>query len=272
MARCKSDDPKWISFFQVFPCSWGSLLLKNPSKERHDVVQWYVLLNSCSFLKFFTIFRVNYHIPAYVDFFIYIAEYLNQQSATYRNCQKKPPKQQQKTHSLQVPFLTGPLWKAKEPLNTQVQKPYSFEAKMTHHHTLSVSSQSQKAQGSFAALRHDGTVVSWGIPRSGGDSSEVQDQYLVLQQQLGPTVSLPVFTFPETNSSPLKLVWDPKGNVIFKSLIFMGELLVSGRVPRKSDQFQKDSKDCFVFCFHSSCMFRCCMIAVGNIGPEWRMF
>lgn len=130
----------------------------------------------------------------------------------------------------------------------------------------------QKAQGSFAALRHDGTVVSWGIPRSGGDSSEVQDQYLVLQQQLGPTVSLPVFTFPETNSSPLKIVWDPKGNVIFKSLIFMGEFLVSGRVPRKSEQFQKDSKDCFVFCLHSSCMFRCCMIAVGNIGPEWMFF
>ena len=113
----------------------------------------------------------------------------------------------------------------------------------------------QKARGSFAALRHDGTVVSWGIPRSGGDSSEVQDQYLVLQQQLGPTVSLPVFTFPGTNSSPLKIVWDPKGNVIFKSLIFMGELLVSGRVPHKSDQFQKDSKDCFVLCLHSSFIY-----------------
>ncbi len=92
--------------------------------------------------------------------------------------------------------------------------------------------------GSFAALRHDGTVVSWGIPRSGGDSSEVQDQCLVLQH-LGPPevepVSLPGFTLPETNSSsPLKIGRAPKGNFIFKSLIFfLGEL----RVPLKSDQF-----------------------------------
>ena len=29
--------------------------------------------------------------------------------------------------------------------------------------------------GSFAALKHDGTVVTWGIPHSGGDCSSVQD-------------------------------------------------------------------------------------------------
>lgn len=33
-------------------------------------------------------------------------------------------------------------------------------------------------QGSFAAIRLDGSVVTWGIPRSGGDSTDVQDQLL----------------------------------------------------------------------------------------------
>ena len=36
-------------------------------------------------------------------------------------------------------------------------------------------------QGSFAALRLDGSVVTWGIPRSGGDSADVQDQCAGLQ-------------------------------------------------------------------------------------------
>ena len=29
---------------------------------------------------------------------------------------------------------------------------------------------------SFAAIRHDGSVVTWGVPGRGGDSSAVQDQ------------------------------------------------------------------------------------------------
>lgn len=35
-----------------------------------------------------------------------------------------------------------------------------------------------QCQGSFAAIRLDGSVVTWGIPRSGGDSADVQDQLL----------------------------------------------------------------------------------------------
>ena len=141
--------PKVDLIFPGISCSWGSLLLKNPSKERHDVVQWYVLLNSCSFLKFFTIFRVNYHIPAYVDFFIYIAEYLNQQSATLTQQRIETVKtnlqNSSRKHTVsKSPFLQVRFEKGKEPLNTKVQKTYSFEANMTHHHSLSVSSPCKK--------------------------------------------------------------------------------------------------------------------------------
>lgn len=119
MVQKNSVQIRWTKVDLNFPVvsrSWGSLLLKNPSKERHDVVQWYVLLNSCSFLKFSTNFRGKWsHSSIRRLLFIHCRVFeptkRNTHTATYRNCQKKPPKQQQKTHSLQVPFLTGPLWK-----------------------------------------------------------------------------------------------------------------------------------------------------------------
>lgn len=39
--------------------------------------------------------------------------------------------------------------------------------------------------GSFAAIKHDHSVVTWGIPRSGGDSEEVQDQLYAIIAHLG---------------------------------------------------------------------------------------
>ena len=40
------------------------------------------------------------------------------------------------------------------------------------HHVQQIAAN----KGAFAALRTDGTVVTWGDPEYGGDSSEVQDQ------------------------------------------------------------------------------------------------
>jgi hypothetical protein len=40
--------------------------------------------------------------------------------------------------------------------------------------------QDQATQGAFAAIVADGSVVTWGDPDAGGDSSEVQDQLMHL--------------------------------------------------------------------------------------------
>ena len=42
--------------------------------------------------------------------------------------------------------------------------------------------QIQATIGAFAAIRDNGSVVSWGAARSGGDSSVVQDQLKNVQQ------------------------------------------------------------------------------------------
>ena len=41
------------------------------------------------------------------------------------------------------------------------------------------------SRSAFAALRRDGTVVTWGLPQFGGDSRDVQGQL-----NLGPSGSL----------------------------------------------------------------------------------
>ena len=46
-------------------------------------------------------------------------------------------------------------------------------------------SQVQATSEAFAAILADGSVVTWGEPDSGGDSSEVQDQLKGVQQVQG---------------------------------------------------------------------------------------
>jgi len=45
---------------------------------------------------------------------------------------------------------------------------------MVRQQLYDVRSVTAAAQGAFAALRHDGSVVTWGDPSCGGDSSAVQ--------------------------------------------------------------------------------------------------
>ena len=45
-----------------------------------------------------------------------------------------------------------------------------------------VSSRFKQLNGAFAAILADGSVVTWGDPGYGGDSSEVQDQLKGVQQ------------------------------------------------------------------------------------------
>jgi alpha-tubulin suppressor-like RCC1 family protein len=42
--------------------------------------------------------------------------------------------------------------------------------------------QIQTSRRAFAAILEDGSVVTWGVPQSGGDSSAVQDQLKGVQQ------------------------------------------------------------------------------------------
>ena len=48
-----------------------------------------------------------------------------------------------------------------------------------------VSSRFKQLTWAFAAILADGSVVTWGDPDFGGDSSEVQDQLKIVQQVQG---------------------------------------------------------------------------------------
>ncbi len=83
---------------------------------------------------------------------------------------KEDESQKQNTSSSQIISLTP----NKEFKNKNIAHSKSRASSKSNSHT-----QSQKVSAStvsaFAALRQDGTVVTWGDPSAGGDSSEVQD-------------------------------------------------------------------------------------------------